>query len=92
MTTDPDRREDWVTTAEAARMLRRTPSTVLAWSRRGLLPSAGRLPDGGYLFERAAVVALVRGVRPVRHAAVDPASVRAFVDAAHRRAVGRGSG
>lgn len=77
----------WVTTAEAADLLRRTPATIRAWAKRGVLPPAGKLPDGGLLFERRAVDALVRGDAPVRHAMLDPDAVRAFVDTAYRRAM-----
>jgi hypothetical protein len=80
----------WLTTAEAAERLRRKPACVLRWMRKGILPAAGPpLPDGGYLFAREAVDALaLGGAAPARHASVEPDEVRAFIDAAWRRARG----
>jgi len=75
----------FLTTSETARLLRRTPDTILEWRSKGHLPQAGQLPDGGYLFEREAVMALARGRRQVKHAITDPAKIKAFVDAAWRR-------
>lgn len=78
-----------MTTAEVADRVRRKPKTVLGWMHGGKLESVGQLPDGAYLFDRQAVEDFVRfgTSRPVKHATVDPAAVRAFVDAAHRRAM-----
>ena len=39
-----------LTTNEVAAHVRRTPDTVRRWAKRGILRSAGRLPDGGWLF------------------------------------------
>lgn len=76
-----------MTTAEAAALLRRTSDTVIKWSKRGLLECLGKLPDGGYLWERSAVEALARGgAATAKHASVDPGVVRAFVDQAWKRA------
>lgn len=82
---------DYLTTSEVAELVRRTPATVREWIRRGVLHPAGPRLLGGYLFRRADVLALVRGgAEPVKHATVDPAQVRAFVDATYRRSVGHG--
>lgn len=80
--------EPWLTTADVARLLRRTPATIRRWAKLGTLPPAGKLPDGGYLFEMEAVRKLVGADAPVRHAMIDPDAVRAFVDSAYRRATG----
>lgn len=86
----PDEPEDdWLTTAEVAARVKRTPKTVIGWAKAGKLRVAGRLPDGGYLFDRAEVIAFVRGERPVKHATVDAAAVRAFVDASYRRTMAK---
>lgn len=78
---------DYLTTAEVADLVRKRPATVLAWMHSGKLPKAGETP-GGYLFDRAAVERFIGAMQePVKHASVDPAQVRAFVDAAYRKAV-----
>lgn len=80
----------FMTTAEVAHLLRRSPATVLAWSKAGHLRPTTQLPDGGYLWDRLEVEALARGgERPVRHATVDPGLVRSFVDQAYARSIGR---
>lgn len=84
-----EREDDWLTTAEVAERVRRRPRTVLAWMKAGKLKAAGQLPDGAYVFDRQVVIDFVRfgtSGGSVKHVTVDPTAVRAFVDAAHRRA------
>lgn len=56
-----DQPEDrFMTAREVADYVRRTPDTVRRWAKRGLLRSAGRLPDGGWLFRMEDVESLLR--------------------------------
>ncbi len=50
--------DQFLSTADAARVLRLTPATVRLMVRRGLLPVAAKTEGGIHLFRRADVEAL----------------------------------
>jgi nitrogen PTS system EIIA component len=44
--------EDWLTTEEAARVLRVHPETMRRWAREGTIPAAKLGNRGGFRFKR----------------------------------------
>ena len=47
-----DQPSDWLTTDEAAQILRMHPETVRRWAREGLIPAAKLGNRGGFRFRR----------------------------------------
>ena len=75
-----------MTPEEVATVVRRNAETVRRWARSGKLRSAGRLPDGGWLFSRADVEALIGGSpAPAR----SKQEMAAHAEAAYARALQR---
>jgi DNA-binding transcriptional MerR regulator len=63
--------ENLLLTHDVARMLGRTPATVRAWAKHGLLKPAATTPSGCRLFKRCDVERLLRQ-RKTRRPRVPP--------------------
>jgi predicted site-specific integrase-resolvase len=83
--------EGLLTTREVANLLRRTPATIRRWRKRGLLSAAGKLPDGGFLFERAEAERLLGSAPRPRLARADKQAIRAQLDMTWNRVRQKGA-